>query len=173
MEKKLKSWQGWLLFIAAMVVVFILGLVAASVTERRAEITSVMNNKKVEITGIESRNEIFAQNYPREYETWANTEKGGFKSLFNGNEPVDVLAERPNLVILWAGYAFAKDYISPRGHKYAVSDVWNTLRTGAPMTPEEGPQNSSCWTCKSPDVPRDAGNGYRKFLRQQMGFHRS
>ena len=160
MEKKLKSWQGWLLFVVAMVVVFILGLLAASVTERRAEVVSVFNNKKVEIKGIESRNEIFAQNYPREYDTWSNTEKGGFRSLFNGNEPVDVLAERPNMVILWAGYAFAKDYISPRGHKHAVEDVWHSLRTGAPMTPEEGPQNSSCWTCKSPDVPR---------LMQEMG----
>ena len=154
MEKKLKSWQGWLLFATAMVIVFILGLVAAAVTERRAEIASVMNNKKVEITGIESRNEIFAQNYPREYETWAKTTEMNFKTFINGNQPVDVLAERPNMVILWAGYAFAKDYISPRGHMYAVEDVRHTLRTGAPMTPDDGPQPGTCWTCKSPDVPR-------------------
>ena len=47
MEKKLKSWQGWLLFIGTMAVVFVLGVLAASINERRAEIASVMNNKKV------------------------------------------------------------------------------------------------------------------------------
>lgn len=67
MEKKLKSWQGWLLFGGTMVVVFVLGMIAASVNERHAEVTSVMNNKKTEITGIEARNDKFESNYPREY----------------------------------------------------------------------------------------------------------
>ena len=154
MEKKMKSWQGWLLFMATMVIVFILGVVAASITERRAEIASVFNNKKIEITGIESRNEIFAENYPRHYETWAKTAESDFHSLFNGNQFEDLLEVRPNMVILWAGYPFSKDYNAPRGHKYAVTDVYNTLRTGAPMTAEEGPQPGTCWSCKSPDVPR-------------------
>ena len=65
MEKKLKSWQGWLLFAGTMVVIFVLGVLAASINERRAEIASVMNNKKVEITGIEAVNEKFQPNYPR------------------------------------------------------------------------------------------------------------
>ena len=65
MEKKLKSWQGWLLFGGTMVVVFVLGMIAASVNERHAEVTSVMNNKKTEITGIEARNDKFESNYPR------------------------------------------------------------------------------------------------------------
>ena len=47
MEKKLKSWQGWLLFGGTMIVVFVLGVLAASINERRAEIASVINNKKV------------------------------------------------------------------------------------------------------------------------------
>ena len=154
MEKKLKSWQGWLLFIAAMVIVFILGILAASVTERRAEVASVFNNKKVEITGFESRNEIYAQNYPREYETWNQTSDMSFHSLFNGNTFEDLLALRPNMVILWAGYPFAKDYNAPRGHKYALEDIRNTLRTGSPMQPTDGPQPATCWACKTPDYPR-------------------
>ena len=60
MEKKLKSWQGWLLFGGTMIVVFVLGVLAASINERRAEIASVINNKKVEIKGIEAVNEKFA-----------------------------------------------------------------------------------------------------------------
>ena len=154
MEKRLKSWQGWLLFLAAMVIVFILGLLAASITERRAEVASIFNNKKVDITGIESRNEIFGQNYPREYDTWKLTVDTTFQSMFMGNRSIDALAARPDMVIMWAGYAFSKDYRSPRGHLYAIQDIQHTLRTGAPMMPQDGPQPATCWACKSPDVPR-------------------
>ena len=41
MEKKLKSWQGWLLFGGSMVVVFVLGLCVSALMERRAEVTSI------------------------------------------------------------------------------------------------------------------------------------
>lgn len=112
MERKLKTWQGWLLFAGTMVVVFVLGLVVASMLEHRAEVASVFNNKKVDIKGIEPRNEIFKDNYPREYATWLRTAETDFKSEFNGSEAVDVLAQRPEMVILWAGYAFSKDYTS-------------------------------------------------------------
>ena len=154
MERKLKTWQGWLLFAGTMVVVFVLGLVVASMLEHRAEVASVFNNKKVDIKGIEPRNEIFKDNYPREYATWLRTAETDFKSEFNGSEAVDVLAQRPEMVILWAGYAFSKDYTTPRGHMHAIEDVHRTLRTGAPTGDHDGPQPATCWTCKSPDVPR-------------------
>ncbi|MDD2491565.1 MAG: ammonia-forming cytochrome c nitrite reductase subunit c552, partial [Bacteroidales bacterium] len=48
----------------------------------------------------------------------------------------------------------SQDYSAPRGHSYAIKDIHNTLRTGAPMTADEGPQPATCWSCKSPDVPR-------------------
>ncbi len=59
MEKKLKSWQGWLLFGGSMVVVFVLGLCVSALMERRAEVTSIFNNRKTVIKGIEARNELF------------------------------------------------------------------------------------------------------------------
>ena len=153
-DKKMKPWVGWLLFFVSLGVVFLLGMLAASITERRAEIASVINNKKVEIKGLEARNEMFSENYPREYHTWTQTADTTFQSEFNGSRAVDVLAQRPEMVVLWAGYAFSKDYSTPRGHFHAVEDVYHTLRTGAPMSGEEGPQPATCWTCKSPDVPR-------------------
>jgi nitrite reductase (cytochrome c-552) len=154
MKQKLQSWKGWLLFTGAMVVVFVMGLCVSALMERRAETASIFNNRKKVITGIEARNEEFKDDFPREYETWAKTADTSFESEFNGSEAVDVLAQRPEMVILWAGYAFAKDYSTPRGHMHAVEDVRATLRTGAPMTATEGPQPATCWTCKSPDVPR-------------------
>lgn len=166
-RNKMKPWAGWLLFFLTLGVVFLLGMLAASITQRRAEISSVMNNKKIEIKGIESRNEVFAENYPRQYQTWAKTEETTFQSEFNGSSIVDVLAQRPEMVVLWAGYAFSKDYGSPRGHKHAVEDLRHTLRTGAPATPDAGPQPATCWVCKGPDVPRMMDSvGVGEFYKQ-------
>jgi nitrite reductase (cytochrome c-552) len=46
---------------------------------------------------------------------------------------------------------FLKIIIKARGHAYAVTDIRNTLRTGGN---EVSPMPATCWTCKSPDVPR-------------------
>ena len=73
MENKLKSWQSWLLFGGAMTLLFVLGVIISSLMERKAEVADVIYNKKVEITGIESRSPIFGENYPREYQTWVDT----------------------------------------------------------------------------------------------------
>jgi nitrite reductase (cytochrome c-552) len=154
-KMKLKSWQGWLLFFGAMLAVFIMGIFAASITERRAEVISIYANKKVDIPELEARNEIFNANYPREYQTWRQTEDTSFVSEFNGSQSVDVLEQRPNMVILWAGYSFSKDYSTPRGHMHGVKDVHQTLRTGSPGVDQAGDvQPATCWACKSPDVPR-------------------
>lgn len=148
-----KPWLGWALFGATMVVVFLLGLLASSIVERRAEATLI----KISKGGIavhESRNPLWGEVYPLEYQTWRQTANMDFESEFNGNKQHDVLESRPKMVLLWAGYAFSKDYSAPRGHMHAIDDIVNTLRTGAPKSPEDGPQPGTCWTCKSPDVPR-------------------
>ena len=93
MEKKLKSWQGWLLFGGSMVVVFVLGLCVSALMERRAEVASIFNNRKTVIKGIEARNELFKDDFPREYQTWTETAKTDFESEFNGNVAVDALGK--------------------------------------------------------------------------------
>ena len=96
-----------------MVVVFVLGLCVSALMERRAEVASIFNNRKTVIKGIEARNELFKDDFPREYQTWTETAKTDFESEFNGNVAVDALEKRPEMVILWAGYAFSKDYSTP------------------------------------------------------------
>ena len=95
---------------------------------------------------IESVNEKFAAKYPKQYQSWRATEQGD--KIIYADEV------NPRLIVLWAGYAFAKEYNAPRGHFYAVNDVRSILRTGAPKNENEGPQPMACWTCKGPDVPR-------------------
>lgn len=154
MKDKLRSWQRWLLFFGAMALVFVSGVTISTVMEHRTEVENVIYTKKVEITGIEPRSAIFGENYPREYRTWADTSTSTFPGKPLEGLSVDMLKKRPEMVILWAGYAFSKDYATPRGHMYAIDDIVHSLRTGAPMSDTEGPQPATCWACKSPDVPR-------------------
>jgi nitrite reductase (cytochrome c-552) len=144
---------AWLLFFATIVVVFLLGLLASSIIERRAE-AAFVNVPKNKIAEFEPRNEVWGENYPREFQSYYGTADTTFRSKYNGNTMIDMLEEDPRLVVLWAGYGFSKDYNQGRGHYYAVKDVQNTLRTGAPKSATDGPMPSTCMTCKSPDVPR-------------------
>ena len=136
-----------------MVVVFFLGLLASSITERKAEAMFVYS-PEVEIGDFEPRNEVWGENFPMEYETYKKTSDSSYKSKYNGNTMIDMLEVDPRLVVLWAGYGFSKDYNQGRGHSYAVIDARNTLRTGGPLKDDEGPMPTTCWTCKGPDVPR-------------------
>ena len=156
MAKKLKRWQSWLLFGGSMVAVFLLGLLVSSLLSRRAEEANLFNNRKNMFQEqIVAQNEKFKEDFPREYETWLQTEDTTFTSEFNSSNNVDVLAQRPEMVILWAGYAFSWEYNTPRGHHHALEDMRGILRTGAPgVTDGKEPQPGTCWTCKGPDVPR-------------------
>lgn len=164
---KNKTLLGWSLFFGTMVAVFLLGLLAASVMERRAEIIAVTTPDNP-VKPFESRNSEWGKSWPREYDTMMETADMSFTPPVVGAHGLDALDENPRQVVLWAGYAFAKDYNHPRGHFYAVEDVRNTLRTGAPMQAGEGPQPSSCWVCKSPDVPRMMNQlGHDEFFRKK------
>jgi nitrite reductase (cytochrome c-552) len=144
---------GWLLFLATVVVVFILGLFASTIVERRAE-SAFVYTPQVEHGQFEPRPEVWGQNFPREYQSWLKTEDTTFRSEFMGSAWIDMLEVDPRLVVLWAGYGFSKEYNQARGHMHAVADVRNILRTGAPIDGKVSPMPNTCWTCKSPDVPR-------------------
>jgi len=150
---KRKPWLGWLLFLITVVVVFLLGLLASSIIERRSEAVFAYT-PKVDYSPFEPRNEVWGKNFPREYESYLKTADTTFRSKYGGSATIDMLAEDPRLVVLWAGYSFSKDYKQSRGHYYAVEDIRTTLRTGAPKDGNPSPQPNTCWTCKSPDVPR-------------------
>lgn len=153
-----KPWVGWVLFLFTLVIVFLVGLFGASIIERRSE-TQYMFSASKPIKAFEPRNEVWGEAFPRQWETYKLTHDTTFGTKYGGNVTVDMLERYPSLVILWAGYAFAKGYNQGRGHMHAIEDVRNTLRTGQP-------QPATCWTCKSPDVPRvmndmGVGNFYK------------
>lgn len=148
-----KPWLGWLLFLVTAGIVFLLGLLASSIIERRSEAIFAYS-PEVKFSPFEPRNEKWGELFPREYDSYIRTADTTFRSRYNGSAMVDMLEESPRMVVLWAGYLFSRDYGQGRGHYYAIDDIRNTLRTGAPSEGVASPQPNTCWACKSPDVPR-------------------
>ncbi|MCG9895404.1 MAG: ammonia-forming cytochrome c nitrite reductase subunit c552 [Fimbriimonadaceae bacterium] len=138
---------GWMVLIGSAVGVFALGLLATTIMERRTEEALGRLTVTNPVDQFESDNAKWGDNFPRQYDSWKATEQMVASTKYGGSKESDHLASNPNLVMLFAGYPFAKDYNSPRGHRYAVEDVKNTGRR-SDKTP------ATCWTCKSPDVPR-------------------
>ena len=145
--------KNWILFLVTAIVVFFLGMLASSVINRKNE-AKFAYTPVVKIKENEPRNDIWGKNFPKEYQSYLQTLDTNFASFQGGSRMIDLLEEDPKLVILWAGYGFSKDYSQGRGHYYAIDDIQNSLRTGSPAGKDDGPMPATCWTCKSPDVPR-------------------
>ncbi len=139
------AWRGWALMLAAAGATFLLGLLAASIVQRREEARQRLPLRP--IGQWETDSAKWGENYPREYEAYKRMEDSTTRTKYGGALPRDYLAETPANVVLFAGYGFAKEYRQARGHVHAIEDVTKTKRVND-KTP------ATCWTCKSPDVPR-------------------
>ncbi|KAA3616991.1 MAG: ammonia-forming cytochrome c nitrite reductase [Calditrichaeota bacterium] len=138
--------MGYKILIAVSAIAIIITLfLTNNVNEREQQRIDLATVPEISVEGM-SKSEDWARYYPRQYSSWKKTKESG--------TIVDMLEEKPQLAVLWAGYGFAKDYNAPRGHYYALQDNINSLRTGAPKDKKTGPMPTACWTCKSPDVPR-------------------
>lgn len=148
-----KPWLGWLIFLITIIIVFVLGMLASSIIERRAEAVFAYS-PKLTFSPFEPRNSKWGDFFPREYNTYMKTSDTTFRSKYNGSATIDMLEESPEMVILWSGYLFSREYKQGRGHYHAIEDIRKILRTGSPGKDVPSPQPNTCWTCKSPDVPR-------------------
>ena len=144
-----RPWIGWLLFLSTVFGVVAVGLLVASIVERRQE---TFRTQLVQpIADVEPRNGVWGVNFPRQYDSYKRTAETDFASAHMGSMEIDYLKKNPRMVILWAGYAFSRDYKQGRGHSHAIDDVRNSLRSTIETLP------GTCWTCKSTDVPRVIG----------------
>jgi nitrite reductase (cytochrome c-552) len=140
------SCRGWVLFVVAAVATFALGLLVASILERRTEAQVAVQPRTIG-SPIEDA-ASWKDAYPRQYDSYKAMADSTTMTKYGGSFPRDLLAEDPNNVILFSGYAFAVDYKQARGHVYCIEDPTETKRTQVVKQP------ATCWTCKSPDVPR-------------------
>jgi len=138
-------WIGWAVFFVLLIITFALGLLVSSIVTRRKEAIPLPPPRP--IARWESDSRKWADAFPREYDRYRMMMESSTKTKYGGAFPRDYLEETPANVILFAGYAFAKDYLQARGHVYAIHDVTHTKRVN-----EKTP--ATCWTCKSTDVPR-------------------
>jgi nitrite reductase (cytochrome c-552) len=151
--KRLPGWAGGVIVLLVAALVAVLGLLATSILERRWEAQQPILISQT-IGQFESDNSVWGADYPREYDAYKKMAIDDTKTMYGGGFPRDYLDGDPRQVILFAGYGFSKDYLQARGHIYAVKDIKASGRT--PDDPEV-PYPATCWTCKSPDVPRMMG----------------
>ena len=147
-----RSWLPWVVFGGCLLLAFLLGMLIISIMERRWE----AQQPQLVVQPVdewETDNAKWGQNYPREYESFLKTEDSSTKTAWGGADPRDYLDVDPRIVVLFAGYGFSKDYKQARGHQWAVHDIKETGRTTKPDGTDTG-MPGTCWTCKSPDVPR-------------------
>jgi nitrite reductase (cytochrome c-552) len=140
---------GFIVFTVCALVVFGLGLLASSVMERRGEAVEARLQFMKPIKDFEADNKIWGENFPREYASWEATKlETGEEEKESDDGPRNYLEGTPELVVMFAGNSFSKEYNQPRGHYWAIKDVTSTPRVDPEKTP------ATCLTCKSPDVPR-------------------
>ncbi len=143
----LPLWMGIAIAGLLVVIVVLLGLLAVSIMERRWEAQRPALVVRP-LSEWEPNSAVWGENYPREYESYMRTRITDTRTRYGGADPRDYLDIDPRQVILFAGYGFAKEYLQGRGHYWSIEDVTQTARLIRPFNA------ATCWTCKSPDVPR-------------------
>jgi len=134
------------ILVGALIAIAFMTYMLLSINTKKNEQVLLNTAPVIKEKGVEAKSDIWGKDYPRQYDTWKKTRES--------NKIEDLVEKYPQLAILWAGYGFAKDYNAPRGHFNALQSNINTLRTGAPTGPNDGPMPMACWSCKSSDVPR-------------------
>ena len=163
------NWLRFLLFVGVGALISA-GIVAllVNIFERKQEARNPFY-RVVELTDDTEDPAVWGKNFPAQYDDYRRT-VDQVRTRFGGSEalpraptkadPRSVVAqskieEDPRLKIMWAGYAFAKDFREERGHAYMLDDQIFTERQQVVKQP------GACIQCHaSIYVPyKKAGNG--------------
>ncbi len=163
------NWPRFLLFVGVGALISA-GIVAllVNIFERQQEARNPFY-RVVELTDDTEDPAVWGKNFPAQYDDYRRT-VDQVRTRFGGSEalpraptkadPRSVVAqskieEDPRLKIMWAGYAFAKDFREERGHAYMLDDQMFTERQQVVKQP------GACIQCHaSIYVPyKKAGNG--------------
>ncbi len=156
-----------LLLVAAVAAFAVLGLFA-NISERKEE-ARVSPAQVVALDESSVDPAVWGRNFPHQYDQYLKTvdmERTGFGgSEAVPRDPSDVdprlftsrskLDRIPQLVRMWAGYAFSKDYREKRGHAYMLEDQMLTERQRVVQQP------GTCLHCHASTVAamRKLGDG--------------
>lgn len=123
-----------------------IGALLTSITQRQVE-AQQYPLKVVEIGANEIDPAVWGANFPLHYDRFMMTQIDGNRTPYGGSDPYSKLEKNPNLVRLWAGYAFSKDHNEERGHFYAQIDQANTQRVKLVNQP------GACINCHAAEAP--------------------
>ncbi len=106
----------------------------------------------VQVKPLEPDSAIWGQDFPNQWSTLQQTQDNNTRTTYGGSEKFSHLLEDPRQVILFAGYAFSKDYNEDRGHMNSLVDVRATKRL---VLDASNPKvtHATCYSCKSSDNP--------------------
>jgi nitrite reductase (cytochrome c-552) len=90
---------------------------------------------------------VWGKNFPRQFDLFKKTVLDKEGTPYGGSVPYSKLERNPNLVRLWAGYAFSKDHNEERGHHYALADQLKTQRIVIVNQP------GACANCHAAEAP--------------------
>src|SRR5512142_1834922 len=82
----------------------------------------------VQVKPLEQDSAIWGEDFPNEWSTLQLTKDNNTRTTYGGSDKFSHLLEDPRQVILFAGYAFSKDYNEDRGHLNSLVDVRATKR---------------------------------------------
>jgi nitrite reductase (cytochrome c-552) len=106
----------------------------------------------VQIKAMEPNSELWGENFPNQWSTLQKTATNNVDTTYGGSSKFSWLKRDPRQVILFAGYAFSKDYNDDRGHVNSLVDVRSTGRLNLdPNDPKHTP--GTCYSCKSSNNP--------------------
>jgi len=134
--------RGFLLIVSLAIVAAIAGLaLLVNIFERKQEARNPFY-RVVELSEETEEPEVWGKNFPLQYDDYKRT-VDQIRTRFGGSEaephtpteadPRSVVSESkleadPRLKIMWAGYAFSKDFREERGHAYMLEDQTFTER---------------------------------------------
>ena len=137
-----RSRRGFLFIVSLAIVAAIAGLaLLVNIFERKQEARNPFY-RVVELTEETEEPEVWGKNFPLQYDDYKRT-VDQIRTHFGGSEaephtpteadPRSVVSESrleqdPRLKIMWAGYAFSKDFREERGHAYMLEDQTFTER---------------------------------------------
>ena len=104
--------------------------------------------KVVEIAENELDPAVWGLNFPVQYDSFRRTEENYGPTTYGGSEPYSKLERYPDMVRIWAGYAFSVDHNEERGHFYAQIDQENTERVKIVDQP------GACANCHAAETPQ-------------------
>lgn len=166
MEKPLNK-KYIIIFFATAILTVAITLLLVNIFEKKQEAVLYPSVFKP-VADNEIDPKVWGQNFPYEYDTYLKTETNEGPTFYGGSDNYQKLEKYPNLITLFAGYPFSKDYREERGHYWTITDVNATKRVNETTA-------NTCITCKSPqsivDIQKMGAESFYKAKFKDIGAH--